>query len=530
LENKVGKWFCKDYLCRTILKLKLKMNWRTKDTVYTIIILLIAYFPLFLHLEVMPFMVWDESRLAESAFEMLQNRNYWVVTYGNAPDLWSVKPPLMIWIIAGSFKLLGYNALALRLPSALFGFITILIIYQFCKQFLKNRRLAFLSVFVLLTSGGYVDYHVTRTGDYDALLILFQLLFVLYFSKHYFETDEASKKNYKNLYWSALFLALALLTKGIAALFVCPGLIFFLMIEKKLKSYVLDKHTYIAVLIAITPLILYFGWREYLSSGYLKAVWEMEFINRYLNGDGDTFIINQTFLEKIQYYWSSMYHEDFKPWLYLLPVGIFSIYKHPNSYDQKILQLFLWNVFFLMMLISFSSSKKGWYEAPVYPYLAVIVGNGLDWLWQQFEKIIEPQQSVLTKINLYLILFVFMMVPYWLTFQKFHSNTDTVFDWQKRQYSPFMLKVADKTPFYVLQTNYNAAVQFTQNILNEKSASKIYTVTIQDKQYYPHALQIGSKVLFCDPVEQDSLQKYFHYKVIENYRTCQFVEIIDKKR
>ncbi len=110
-----------------------------KKILTIIVILLLAYFPLFLHLEVMPYIVWDESRLAVSAFEMLHNHNYWVVTYGNHPDLWSVKPPLMIWVIALSFKILGYNTLALRLPSALFGLMTVLLVYQFCKKDLKTH-------------------------------------------------------------------------------------------------------------------------------------------------------------------------------------------------------------------------------------------------------------------------------------------------------------------------------------------------------------------------------------------------------
>ena len=160
---------------------------KQRDYLAIILLLLLAYFPLFLHLDSIPLMVWDEARLAVSAFEMLKNHAYIVVTYGDNPDLWSVKPPLMIWVIALSFKIFGYNELALRLPSALAGLATVIVLFQFCKTFFKSQSLGLFSAFVLMTSIGYVEHHVTRTGDYDALLVLLQFSSYLYFIKHYFE-------------------------------------------------------------------------------------------------------------------------------------------------------------------------------------------------------------------------------------------------------------------------------------------------------------------------------------------------------
>jgi 4-amino-4-deoxy-L-arabinose transferase-like glycosyltransferase len=490
-----------------------------------ILLLLIVYFPLFLHLDTMPYRIWDESRLAVSAFEMLHTHNYWVVTFGDVPDLWSVKPPLMIWVIAISFKLLGYNALALRLPSALFGLATILVVYDFCRKDLRNPLLSFLSVFVLVTTAGYMDYHVTRTGDYDALLILCQTLFVIHFARHHFLNTHPSK----NLYWSAFWLALALMTKGVAALFLLPSLVICLLLEGKLILYFKNKHTYIAVMIAFTPILAYFGWREHLSAGYLQAVWDMELFNRYLQGDGDAHIIRQSLLEKIEHYWDALYDDDFKPWLYLLPVSVISIYQLSNVFHRKILLFFLCNVLTIILLITFSSSKKGWYEAPIYPYLAILVGQALVWLAQFFEIILQNNKHLVVKCGLWSMIILFLAAPYWRIFKKFHGNTDHLYEWEQRQYTPFMSEIGKKMDYFVLQTGYNAAIEFVKKVSNEASSFKTHTMSVRDTQLYPKHIKMGAKVMCCEQEARDSLNQYFIYKTIDNQRTCVLVEITGLK-
>ena len=203
--------------------------------IYLFVFITIAsYFPLFLHLDSMPMMIWDEVRLAVSAYEMNQSGNIWVVTYLNMPDLWSVKPPLNIWAIALSFKVFGYNELALRLPSALSGLFTVWLVFFFCLRQFKNEFIAVFSVLVLITSKGYIDFHVTRTGDYDAMLIFFETAFLLLFLTYVLEKNNKTKKIF--LYLSALSFALAIFTKGIAGLFFLPAIFIFLVGQKELKN------------------------------------------------------------------------------------------------------------------------------------------------------------------------------------------------------------------------------------------------------------------------------------------------------
>ena len=496
-----------------------------RDYTALIILFVLSYFPLFLHLQTSPMIAWDESRLAVSAFEMISNHKYLVITYDNIPDLWSVKPPLMIWVIALSFKLLGYNELALRLPSALFGLLTILLVYQFCKNFLKSKSLGFFSAFVLMTTKGYVEYHVTRTGDYDALLVLLQTGSFLYFIKHYFEDS----KNKYNLYLCASFLGLALLTKGVAGLLLCPPILFFIVSERKITTYLSQSSTYIALLIAVLPLSFYIFVREKAAVGYIKAIWEMEFLNRYIAGDGDMNTANASLYDKFLYYIEPIYNVDFLPWIYFLPVGILSIFSYQNNVHRKALLLILSNIFIFIIVISLSSTKKEWYDAPAYPFLAIIVGSAINWLFLQMTTIYQENIDFSLKIGLFLTVFLFFGFPYLQIVEKFHVNNDVRFGWEDRQYRPFMNKVDTSLNFTVFHIGMSGPVVFTEKVFNQNT-KRVQTLMLRHAQNdFATRIKEGDKVMICEQEARDSLDKHFLYKTLNTYGTCQLVDITTRK-
>src|ERR1700751_1170400 len=84
----------------------------------------LCWFAFFYHLGTLPLYPWDESRLADNALEMTRNGNWLVTYYEGAPDLWSPKPPLMIWLMALSIEAFGPVEWAVRLPSAIAASIT----------------------------------------------------------------------------------------------------------------------------------------------------------------------------------------------------------------------------------------------------------------------------------------------------------------------------------------------------------------------------------------------------------------------
>jgi 4-amino-4-deoxy-L-arabinose transferase-like glycosyltransferase len=76
----------------------------------------------------------DEGFYASVAWEMRQSGDWRTPTFMNQP--WFEKPPLLYWLMTLSMRVFGENEFALRLPSALFYALTILLLAWW-----GNRRL-----------------------------------------------------------------------------------------------------------------------------------------------------------------------------------------------------------------------------------------------------------------------------------------------------------------------------------------------------------------------------------------------------
>ena len=71
---------------------------------------------------------WDEINFAEAAREMLVTGDYFTVTIDFQP-FWE-KPPFFIWLQAFSMQIFGINEFAARLPNALCGVLTLIILFN----------------------------------------------------------------------------------------------------------------------------------------------------------------------------------------------------------------------------------------------------------------------------------------------------------------------------------------------------------------------------------------------------------------
>jgi 4-amino-4-deoxy-L-arabinose transferase-like glycosyltransferase len=473
-------------------------------------------------------MVWDESRLGVSAVEMIQHNEPIVVTYGDQPDLWSVKPPFMIWLIALSFKLVGYTPLGLRLPSALFGLATIILVFLFCKKTLQNQVLGFFSAFILLTSWGFIDYHVTRTGDYDSMLIFWMTMSIFYFFKNHISESPIDKT--RLLYKAAFFLSLAIFTKGIAALTFLPGILIFIISENQFKKYFSNYKTYFSILLAIIPILIYYFVREHQSSGYLKAVWEMEGPYRGINGDGDTGIIGFTVWDKLNYHIGKMFDLDFKPWFYLLPISVLTYLNTNNTNQGKAFKLFSISAFIFLMIVTFANTKKEWYEAPVYPILAIVIGFGIEKIYYESKKMLIKTPNKWIKYSLSLILACCFIFPFYKIISKYDFAADNLHEWKTREFSQLMFDSKKYLPFGVAVYDYNASLVLTHKILNIPNDKNMYEISIFDSTYFPKNLKIGDRIMFGETSSTDSINKYFEYKTLNSNRVCKLVEIEKLKR
>ncbi len=335
-----------------------KFNYSIKGIFIFFLFSVLVLFVLTEFLDTLPVYVWDESRQAANAIEMYSNHNWLVTHYDGIPDMWNTKPPLLIWLQVCCMHIFGITVTALRTPSVIAAYVTCCVLFYFIKKNTGNLLVAFLSGLVLVSMQGFNGFHVARTGDYDALLTLFTLLFIIQFY-YYVQT-----RNRKNILLFFVFLCMASLTKGIASLLFMPGLLIYILLSKKIMSVLKDPFFYIGCAGYILIIASYYILREQFNPGYLAAVYENELTGRYLkvneghNGNLFSYI---KLLSSVQtYFWFD---------LFLLCIAIYPFVIKKFDFN-KLFQYFLLLTICFFIVLTSSKTIIDWYSAPALPLLA----------------------------------------------------------------------------------------------------------------------------------------------------------------
>ncbi len=154
---------------------------------------------------------WDEINFAECAREMLLSGKYLQVQIGFQP-FWE-KPPFFFWMQALSMKAFGIDEFAARLPNALIGIASLLLIYQVGLQ-LKNRL--FARLWVLAWFGSLLPHFYFRSGIIDPWFN-FWIFWALW---SFFQAQNKSHGGQGKALFGGLLLGLAVLTKGPVAILI----------------------------------------------------------------------------------------------------------------------------------------------------------------------------------------------------------------------------------------------------------------------------------------------------------------------
>jgi len=347
----------------------IKLKAYQKSLLYYSIIILLAFFQLFYKLDYLPIRKWDEGKNAVSAYEMLHNKSYLVRHYEGKPDNWGFKPPFLTWHQVILMKFIGVNELAVRLPSALYAFFTALLLFNFVKRELKLPPVGIVAAYVLLTSYGYLDRHIARTGDHDSMVVFFLTLQAIYFYKY------LRYKNKRNQYIAIITMALVFgtLTKSIIALSFIPGFILYAALTRKFKYVLQHRQLYWNMLLYLLIIFGYYLYRELNAPGYLSSVWENELLPRYSNG-AENHIYDH--LKDYFYYINNLWERRLVPWIYLLPLFIITLFFTKEETVRTLFRYLLLICVSYLAIISFGT-KNLWYDAPLYPAIAIIMAMGI---------------------------------------------------------------------------------------------------------------------------------------------------------
>jgi 4-amino-4-deoxy-L-arabinose transferase-like glycosyltransferase len=163
---------------------------------------------------------WDEINFAECAREMIVTGDYSRV-YIDFKPFWE-KPPLFFWMQSASMHVFGVNEFAARFPNALCGMVTLIVLYRFGARLLGKN---FGMLWALAYGGSLFPNMYFKSGIIDPWFNLFIFLsiyqFILYhWKRNGIDRPGLHKKPLTYALWAGIFMGLAILTKGPAALLI----------------------------------------------------------------------------------------------------------------------------------------------------------------------------------------------------------------------------------------------------------------------------------------------------------------------
>lgn len=276
--------------------------------------------------------------------------------YENPKGYRFVEFPIFNLIHAVFFKTLPFSfEVAGRLVSILASLVTAIFLYLIGVK-IYGKRLGLLSAFFYLTLP--FNVYFTRVVLPDPLAVAFGIAAVYFFLSYI----EKQKNTY--LYLSSMLLSFGLLTKPHAIFFALPML--FLALKKFGLRTFTKTHLYIALDLALIPILLWRGWMSYGDrfTGIPHFEWSF-------NGNGIRFrpsfwrwIFGERIGKLMLGYWG------------LIPFGIGMLYRKTSG----LIHMFLLTAFLYVSIFASANVMHDYYQIFIMPAVSLAIAQGVVYL------------------------------------------------------------------------------------------------------------------------------------------------------
>ncbi|MFC5548299.1 glycosyltransferase family 39 protein [Massilia aerilata] len=307
----------------------------------------------------------DEGRYAEMAREMFASGD-WITTRLNGIKYFE-KPPLQTWMNALTFEIFGLGDWQARLWTGLCGLLGVgLTGYTGMRVF--GSRVGFYAGLVLASSLYWVICSQVNSVDMSLSGMMTIALCALLIAQRD-EATPAQQRNWMLLCWAGM--ALSVLAKGLIGL-VLPGgiLVFYTLFSRDWKIWTrlhLVKGLLLFFLIA-APWFVLVG---------LKNPEQPRFF--FIHEHFDRFLKKEHHREAAWYVFFVLLAVGSVPWVGVLVQSLVLGAKRalePGRFKPR-LMLLVWTAFIILFFTK-SNSKLPGYIVPVFPAVALLIGNYLE--------------------------------------------------------------------------------------------------------------------------------------------------------
>ncbi|MDX1901661.1 MAG: glycosyltransferase family 39 protein [Gammaproteobacteria bacterium] len=408
------------------------------------------------------------------------------------------KPLLSYWLIALIAKITGsLSTWALRLPSALAGFVAVCSIYTLGSQ-LKNRSLGLLAGWMLVTTFYFLFW--ARTSSADMLNLAGTLLAITWFY------EKKSCPSFFNYFIFFFILAIAALCKGLIA----PAIVVLAVLTKVVIEKSWRIHLRPSLFLALIPaLILYylpfwasvhFGSTHYNENG-LTLVWR-ENVLRYFEPFDHKGPIYTYFIFLPVY---------LLPWTMFFIPALFFLRKRWEKLSTGLHWLY-WTTLVLFLFLTLSGSRRNYYVLPLVPFAILITA---DWVLTLKQKRFVGIFTVLSASVM--IIFFAIAQPIWYKIHGVATFAETL-QREANQIHPWsdwkivLLDPESKIRFYLHLPEDIAP----NNLAGEKRAEQ---TTVSLLHAWPMLSHVNShkNIIYISRVQyKNALQPLFkHYRVVQ---------------
>lgn len=305
----------------------------------------------------------DEPRFAEATRQMFERGDFLTPYFNGVPRF--EKPILLYWLQAIAYAALGPTELAARLPVAVMGIGTVLVLYLLGAA-IASPRAAFVAALALATMFRFVA--MSRQGLTDVPVVFFITVAIYGFVRSVTTPSRAAPW----LAWSAV--GLGVLTKGPVGLL--PVTVWAAYAAARRDGQLVARVRPIAG--AIVAMVIAVPWYAMMIVEHGRAFVDFaighEIVNRVMSER--EFAPMRGFL-----YYFKVWPGDAAPWsiLFIAALGWTTRrWRELRTDDRRAIGLALTWFLGVFFIFSLSRSKVAHYVLPAYPAAALLIGVFID--------------------------------------------------------------------------------------------------------------------------------------------------------
>jgi len=306
----------------------------------------------------------NEPNFSEAAREMIESGNFMVPTRNGEPL--GMKPAPYYWLIIGFSSVTGdLNETAARLPSAIFGMLSVLLVFFLARRIMEDEW-AFVAALIFASIPRIMWQ--ARWVEADMTLLFFVTACLFFFFRGFESLDDTGKKRLFFIFGYAAAAGAVLIKGLVGAVVPAVVIVAYLEVTKDPKKILKMEPIFGPLVFLAIALPWYLAAGSHTSStaggeGYLyELVIRQNFVRFFSAFNHD----------KPIYYFIGVFFGDFAPYSLIFPAAVVWAFKTRDEMPKGVMSFFLTWFFAVLIFFSLSDSKRTPYIMPLYPAAAVL--------------------------------------------------------------------------------------------------------------------------------------------------------------